>query len=91
MGIIYQPIPIKPKQLEAPTVRAKRVKAMTSMVLTIKGNASGGLRFAPLMSADPVVEKPKREQKPKQENDPRPVAAAHSYATAGWSRSTRRR
>jgi hypothetical protein len=37
---------------------------------------SGGLRFAPPASPETKTEKPKREKKPKIENDPKYVAAA---------------
>ncbi len=76
-----QVMPGEAQRLETPTLRAKRPKVTKPAAPPIKGVMSGGLRFAPALSVEPLVEKPKRESKQKThrvkvKNDPRLVAAA---------------
>lgn len=58
--------------------KAKRVRKPKPKAPPIKSSlsVSNGLRFGPPTPAQPTVEKPKPQKRPKQKNDPKHVAAA---------------
>ena len=70
------PMPGEAKRLKDATPRPKRTKTTALPAVPVKGRPRGGLRFAAATPEPVEVEKPKREPKVKQKNDPRLIAAA---------------